>query len=74
MNKGSIKKTVNIIIWVFSLFLVVITVIPLADVNEWWIRIFDFPRIQIAIALAELFLFRRSSCKKPQNIGFCSRF
>lgn len=56
MNKGRIKKTASIVIWVFGLFLVVITVIPLADVNEWWIRIFDFPRIQIAVALAGVIL------------------
>jgi endonuclease/exonuclease/phosphatase (EEP) superfamily protein YafD len=37
----------------FTIFLVVFsivaTVLPLIDSGEWWIRIFDFPRVQIMI-------------------------
>jgi endonuclease/exonuclease/phosphatase (EEP) superfamily protein YafD len=32
----------------FSVFCVVVTALPLIDSAYWWIRIFDFPRVQIA--------------------------
>ncbi len=31
--------------------LVVATLLPLARLQRWWVRIFDFPRLQIAVAL-----------------------
>lgn len=34
--------------------LVVMTALPLLPSNEWWIRIFDFPRAQIAVAIVVL--------------------
>ncbi|MFO7799808.1 hypothetical protein [Rhodohalobacter sp.] len=34
-----------------SLVLVFSTAIPLLRSNVWWIRIFDFPRIQIALLI-----------------------
>jgi endonuclease/exonuclease/phosphatase (EEP) superfamily protein YafD len=33
----------------FSLFFIIATVLPLVRSDEWWIRVFDFPRAQIAI-------------------------
>ena len=36
--------------------LVLATLLPLIPSNEWWIRIFDFPRAQIAALLAILLL------------------
>jgi endonuclease/exonuclease/phosphatase (EEP) superfamily protein YafD len=33
-----------------ALVLIVITVLPLLRFNQWWIRIFDFPRGQIAVS------------------------
>lgn len=74
MNKGSIKKTINIVIWVCSLFLIVITIVPLADVNEWWIRIFDFPRIQIAVALAGVIVVSPFVLKKAEKYWFLLAF
>jgi endonuclease/exonuclease/phosphatase (EEP) superfamily protein YafD len=32
------------------------TALPLAESDEWWIRIFDFPRLQIAVVLAAALL------------------
>lgn len=29
--------------------MIVATLLPLAKLNDWWIRIFDFPRLQIAV-------------------------
>lgn len=36
--------------WVISIFLIVATALPFIQSPVWWIRIFDFPRLQIAIA------------------------
>jgi endonuclease/exonuclease/phosphatase (EEP) superfamily protein YafD len=39
-----------------SLTLAVFTVVPLLRSERWWIRIFDFPRLQIAMASAAVLL------------------
>lgn len=36
--------------WVISIFFIVATAIPFIQSPVWWIRVFDFPRLQIAIA------------------------
>ena len=46
------------VLFVLSLFLIVGTALPLLQLPYWWIRLFDFPRVQIVlVALAVLFLF-----------------
>ncbi len=40
--------------WLISAFFVVQTVFPLIRSSRWWIRMSDFPRLQIASALAVL--------------------
>ncbi|WP_323764364.1 endonuclease/exonuclease/phosphatase family protein [Marinovum sp.] len=40
--------------WVISAFFVVQTIFPLIRSSKWWIRVSDFPRLQIASALAVL--------------------
>ena len=40
--------------WLISAFFVVQTVFPLIRSSRWWIRMSDFPRVQIAAALAVL--------------------
>lgn len=37
---------------VLGTLLILATLLPLVPSNEWWIRLFDFPRTQIAILLA----------------------
>ena len=39
-----------IILWGLTSILVSVTIIPMLDTNIWWIRLMDFPRLQIAIA------------------------
>ena len=39
-----------IILWSLTAILVSVTIIPMLDTNIWWIRLMDFPRLQIAIA------------------------
>ena len=41
----------RIIVSLLSLLLVLATAIPLLHSDAWWIRIFDFPRIQIVILI-----------------------
>ncbi len=49
---SSAKQTViRIVLGACSLALVSATALPLLHGSAWWIRIFDFPRMQIAIAL-----------------------
>lgn len=38
-------------VWIIGLALLTATLLPFIDTNEWWIRIFDFPRLQIALLL-----------------------
>jgi hypothetical protein len=39
-----------IILWGLTIVLVSVTIIPVLDTNTWWIRLMDFPRLQIALA------------------------
>ncbi|WP_300974233.1 endonuclease/exonuclease/phosphatase family protein [Sphingomonas sp. LHG3406-1] len=40
------------VVWALGLLLAVATFLPIASTNEWWVRIFDFPRVQIAALIA----------------------
>ena len=37
---------------IFGGLLMLATALPLVPSNEWWIRVWDFPRIQIAVLIA----------------------
>ncbi|WP_207460119.1 endonuclease/exonuclease/phosphatase family protein [Azospirillum sp. SYSU D00513] len=43
---------VNSAVWSLSLALVGATLLPFVRVPKWWIRVFDYPRLQIAVGLA----------------------
>ena len=48
-------RTHPVLAWTVAIvasLLVAATLLPFAVTNEWWIRVFDFPRAQIAAALA----------------------
>ncbi|UYG08408.1 endonuclease/exonuclease/phosphatase family protein [Halomonas sp. M4R1S46] len=50
----------KIILVVLALLLVISTALPLLHVDQWWVRVFDFPRAQITIAgivLLALYLY-----------------
>lgn len=41
----------SIFLWLAALFLIGATLLPFLRLEKWWIRIFDFPRLQIAVLL-----------------------
>lgn len=45
-------RVLRVAVWAVCLFAVAATLLPLAPTDNWWIRIFDFPRPQIAALLA----------------------
>lgn len=46
----------NVLVLLFSATLLVATVIPLSRSSNWWIRVWDFPRLQLSLlALISLF-------------------
>lgn len=46
------RSLVGAAVWMFGLALVAATALPLLETNAWWVRIFDFPRAQVAALLA----------------------
>lgn len=40
----------KIVLVVLALLLVIATALPLLRFDQWWIRVFDFPRAQFTIA------------------------
>lgn len=40
----------RILIWCIAIGLLLVTFIPIVNTNIWWVRVMDFPRIQIAVA------------------------
>ena len=47
----------SLIFQVFTLLCVLVTILPITKLQWWWIRIFDFPRLQIVyISLLNLFI------------------
>lgn len=62
------KRWARRAVWTLALLLVVATLLPIAPTDEWWVRIFDFPRTQIAaligialVALVSLKAWRTKS-------------
>jgi endonuclease/exonuclease/phosphatase (EEP) superfamily protein YafD len=47
----------KIVLVVLALLLVIATALPLLRLDQWWIRVFDFPRAQITIAGIVLLAF-----------------
>lgn len=68
VSKGEIiHSTCRLVVGLLFLILIIGTAVPLIRGNAWWIRVFDFPRIQIAaliglvvVCYAVLRLFGRS--------------
>ncbi|SHM83929.1 Uncharacterized conserved protein YafD, endonuclease/exonuclease/phosphatase (EEP) superfamily [Cyclobacterium lianum] len=55
-------------IYILGLVAIVITALPIIDTGTWWIRIFDFPRVQISVfGLIALLLALFFLKDKPKN-------
>lgn len=46
----------DVILTLLGTLMIVATLLPLARLDDWWIRIFDFPRLQIAAVSAAVLL------------------
>lgn len=51
-GRRSISGWLPVVVGLFGLGLAAASFLPLIDSDDWWIRIFDFPRAQVAAGLA----------------------
>ena len=51
---GSLAAILGVLVWAVSLALVAVTVLPLVRRPWWWVRVWDYPRLQIAVGLGVL--------------------
>jgi endonuclease/exonuclease/phosphatase (EEP) superfamily protein YafD len=61
----------EIVVVVLALLLVMATALPLLRFDQWWIRAFDFPRAQIAIAgivLVAFYLYFREMHRVYESV------
>ena len=49
-------RTLRIVVFILTGLLILVTLLPIIHTNQWWIRIWDFPRLQIAALLALVLL------------------
>jgi endonuclease/exonuclease/phosphatase (EEP) superfamily protein YafD len=47
-----LRSWLEVALWVAGLILIAATLLPLLETNAWWIRVLDFPRVQIAALIA----------------------
>ena len=69
----SMEMIVKIILSAFGSFVIIATALPLFRHEDWWIRIFDFPRLQLIIAaliIAGVFIFFWNTKSAWENILF----
>ena len=58
-------RVISAFVWLLGIFAVAATILPFVPTDAWWVRVLDFPRLQIAVlagiaaALAVLALNRR---------------
>lgn len=58
---GTLALITDVICWMLAGLVIVVTVLPMSNAHTWWIRLMDFPRLQIAIiagviSIAALFI------------------
>jgi endonuclease/exonuclease/phosphatase (EEP) superfamily protein YafD len=63
INEGA--KNLETVLTLLGTLMIVATLLPLAKLDDWWIRVFDFPRLQVAtvsaLVLALMMLVRDDS-------------
>jgi endonuclease/exonuclease/phosphatase (EEP) superfamily protein YafD len=68
---GAGAKTLEIALTVLGTLMIVATLLPLVKLDDWWIRVFDFPRLQIAAlstTVLLLILLVREDTGTAQNL------
>jgi endonuclease/exonuclease/phosphatase (EEP) superfamily protein YafD len=68
---GEGVNKLDLILTLLGTLMIVATLLPLAKLDDWWVRIFDFPRLQIAVVsvlLLVLTLIRRQDAGVAQNL------
>jgi endonuclease/exonuclease/phosphatase (EEP) superfamily protein YafD len=55
-QRGVSVHIVSLLAWTLSLLLIAVTLLPLINSPRWWIRVWDYPRLQVAAALALMLL------------------
>lgn len=55
------------IVWVLAILILVFTFLPMWNTNIWWVRILDFPRLQIVVA-AVMVLVISAFLPRPSHI------
>ncbi len=73
-NSEHVPTYVKVFLVVFALLLVTATALPLLRFDQWWIRVFDFPRAQITVAIIAvlalyLFCWNRHSAYESVILG-----
>ena len=54
-NERKVSRILNATVWAFALAVLVTTALPMTNSVTWWVRMWDFPRVHIAVAA--LFVF-----------------
>ncbi len=56
-NRHLIRTAALVLTGILLLLAVVASFLPLIETNVWWVRSFDFPRVQFTVALLVLVAF-----------------
>lgn len=73
-----LRRVASLLVWLIAILLICVTLLPLWNTNEWWVRALGFPRVQIfaaacAVLIGALFLKRPSRLVIAlAMIGVCS--
>ncbi len=52
LKPRTIRLTFEIMLGALAVTLIIATAVPLVHTNQWWVRLFDFPRLQFAVLMA----------------------
>ena len=56
------------ILTTFGVLMIAATLLPLAKLDDWWVRVFDFPRLQIATLSALILVLMLSVQVEPSSV------
>ena len=50
MSMHILRHAAPLVVWPLAILTVCVTILPLWNTNEWWVRAMGFPRVQILVA------------------------